>query len=109
MRPVRVLTWHVHGNYLYYLSQASAELYLPVRPDRSNPYGGRGSTFPFGPNVHEVPAEAVRARLLVVGVAADVPDPALTPEIGRLQQVAREEGVEDLVTFVGRRGRETLK
>jgi glycosyltransferase involved in cell wall biosynthesis len=60
MRPVRVFTWHVHGNYLYYLSQANAEFYLPVKPDRSNPYGGRGTTFPFGPNVHEVPAEAVR-------------------------------------------------
>src|SRR5204862_4047285 len=31
------------------------------------------------------------------------------PEIGRLQATAREEGVQELVTFVGRRGRETLK
>jgi Glycosyl transferases group 1 len=60
MRPLRVLTWHVHGNYLYYLSQASAEFYLPVKPGRFPGYGGRGSTFPFGPNVHDVPAEAVR-------------------------------------------------
>jgi glycosyltransferase involved in cell wall biosynthesis len=60
MRPLRVFTWHVHGNYLYYLSQANAEFYLAVKPDRCNPYGGRGTTFPFGPNVHEVPAEAVR-------------------------------------------------
>jgi phosphoheptose isomerase len=50
-----------------------------------------------------------RPRLLVVGGESDVPDPRLTPEIGRLEEVAREEGVEDLVTFVGRRGRETLK
>jgi glycosyltransferase involved in cell wall biosynthesis len=60
MRPLRVFTWHVHGNYLYYLSQANAEFYLPVKPDRANPYGGRGRTFPFGPHVHEVPAAAVR-------------------------------------------------
>ena len=60
MRPLRVFTWHVHGNYLYYLSQANAEFYLPVKPDRSNPYGGRGTTFPFGANVHEVPVKAVR-------------------------------------------------
>jgi hypothetical protein len=60
MRPLRVFTWHVHGNYLYYLSQANAEFYLPVKPGRANPYGGRGTTFPFGANVHEVPVEAVR-------------------------------------------------
>jgi phosphoheptose isomerase len=48
-------------------------------------------------------------RLLIVGGDSEVPDPKLTPEIGRLQAVAREEGVEELVTFVGRRGRETLK
>ncbi len=60
MRPVRVLTWHVHGNYLYYLSQAGAEFYLPVRPGGGPGYGGRGGTFPFGPNVIDVPADEVR-------------------------------------------------
>ncbi len=64
MRPLRVLTWHVHGNYLYYLSQANAEFFLPVKPGRPAGYGGRGSTFPFGPNVHDVPAEAVRTLAL---------------------------------------------
>lgn len=51
----------------------------------------------------------VTARLLIVGGESDEPDPAVTPEIGRLQAIADEEGVADLVTFVGRRGRETLK
>lgn len=60
MRPLRVLTWHVHGNYLWYLSHVEHELYLPVKPGRPAGYGGRGETFPFGDNVHEVPAEAVR-------------------------------------------------
>src|SRR5437588_3270434 len=60
MRPLRVLTWHVHGNYLYYLSQARAEFYLPIAPGRPGGFGGRGTSFPFGPNVHEVPAERVR-------------------------------------------------
>jgi hypothetical protein len=59
MRPLRVLTWHIHGNYLYYLSQANVKFYLPVR-DSGFGYGGRGETFPFGPNVEEVPAEEVR-------------------------------------------------
>lgn len=60
MRPLRVLTWHVHGNYLWYLSHVEHELYLPVKPGRPAGYGGRGETFPFGDNVHEVPADAVR-------------------------------------------------
>jgi D-inositol-3-phosphate glycosyltransferase len=49
------------------------------------------------------------ARLVVVGGESEEPDPAITPEIGRLQAIAREEGVSDLVTFVGRRGRDVLK
>jgi glycosyltransferase involved in cell wall biosynthesis len=51
----------------------------------------------------------IAARLLVVGGESDDPDPAVTPEIGRLQAVAAEEGVEDSVTFVGRRGRSVLR
>lgn len=51
----------------------------------------------------------LRVRLLIVGGDSDEPDPAVTPEIGRLQGIAQEEGIADLVTFVGRRGRETLK
>lgn len=60
MQPLRVLTWHVHGNYLLYLSQAQVEFLLPVDPARGSGYGGRGSTFPFGSNVLEIPAEQVR-------------------------------------------------
>ena len=59
MRPLRVLTWHVHGNYLLYLSRADVEFYLPVAPGRPG-YGGRGDTFPFPDRVRDVPAEAVR-------------------------------------------------
>ena len=49
------------------------------------------------------------ARLLIVGGESDAPDPAQTPEIARLQALADEEGVRDLVTFTGQRGRETLR
>lgn len=48
-------------------------------------------------------------RLLIVGGESDEPDPAITPEIGRLQELAEKEGVAHLVTFVGRRNREQLK
>ncbi len=49
------------------------------------------------------------ARLLIVGGNSDLPDPAGTPEIARLQALAEEEGVADRVTFTGRRSREFLK
>src|SRR5438105_286569 len=62
MHPPRVLTWHIHGNYLLYLSKANVELYLPVKPGGQEGYGGRGRTFAFGPNVHDVPVEEVRHR-----------------------------------------------
>lgn len=60
MRPLRVLTWHVHGSYLWYLSHVPHDLFLPVRPGRPEGYGGRGATFPWPSNVHEVPAEEVQ-------------------------------------------------
>jgi D-inositol-3-phosphate glycosyltransferase len=48
-------------------------------------------------------------RLLIVGGESDEPDPERTPEIGRLQRLAGELGVQDHVWFVGRRGRSQLK
>ena len=54
-------------------------------------------------------ANNVRARLLVVGGNTPEPDPAATPEIGRLAKLAQDEGVRDQVHFVGQRRREDLK
>src|SRR3954454_5266041 len=48
-------------------------------------------------------------RLVVVGGETDDPNPMACPEIARLMQIARTEGVEDKVTFVGRKNREMLK
>lgn len=50
-----------------------------------------------------------QARLVIVGGESDVPDPVITPEIGRLQQLAETEGIADLVTFVGRKDRALLR
>ena len=58
--PLRVLTWHVHGSYLWYQSHVPVTWLLPVTPDRANPYGGRGETFTWPDNVVEVPVEEVR-------------------------------------------------
>ncbi len=51
----------------------------------------------------------VRATLVVVGGDGDRPDPAVTPEIGRLLSVAREAGVADAVVFTGRRPAGSLR
>ncbi|AOZ10597.1 glycosyltransferase [Cupriavidus malaysiensis] len=56
-KRLRVLTWHVHGNYLYYLSQIPHELYLVTRPGFPPGYAGRCGALPWGPNVHEVAAD----------------------------------------------------
>ncbi|TZF85064.1 glycosyltransferase family 4 protein [Pedobacter sp. BS3] len=57
---LRIFTWHIHGSYLYYLSQGNYDIYIPVKDDRSEGYPGRGDTFPFAGNVHEIRAEDVR-------------------------------------------------
>jgi hypothetical protein len=58
--PLRVLTWHVHGSYLNYLSRVPVQWLLPVTADRQSPYGGRGQTFRWPDNVAEVPVSEVR-------------------------------------------------
>lgn len=57
---LKIFTWHIHGSYLYYLSQGDYDIYIPVTERKSEGYYGRGETFPFGPNVIEVPAGEVR-------------------------------------------------
>src|SRR5207237_7467593 len=43
------------------------------------------------------------------GGNAEAPNVTATPEIGRLSQIAIEEGIRDQVVFVGRRSREFLR
>lgn len=57
---LKIFTWHIHGSYLFYLSQGDYEIYIPIDLKRSAGYYGRGETFPFGNNVHEVPVELVK-------------------------------------------------
>jgi len=72
MRPLRILTWHVHGTYLWALAHLHHELYLPVRPHRPPGYGGRCGAWPWPGNVHEVPVDDV----------ADLPLDAVLYQIG---------------------------
>ncbi|MGN6163414.1 MAG: glycosyltransferase family 4 protein [Flavisolibacter sp.] len=58
---MKVFTWHIHGSYLFFLSQGDYEIYIPVTATKKEEgYYGRGQTFPFGDNVIEVPAEEIR-------------------------------------------------
>jgi len=59
-RSLKVLTWHVHGNYLHYLSHIPHELWLVTDAQRSPHHSGRSGTLPWHANVHEAPIDQVR-------------------------------------------------
>ena len=54
-RRLRVLTWHVHGSYLYYLGHAPVDFYVLSRPDRGPGYSGRWGHMPWTANIHDMP------------------------------------------------------
>ena len=62
MRRLKVLTWHTHGSYLYYLSQAPHEFFVLSKPGRPPGYGGRCGHIPWGDNVHDLPLANVRGQ-----------------------------------------------
>jgi hypothetical protein len=53
-RRLRILTWHVHGNYLYYLTQVPHEFYLVTKSGNPPGYAGPIGVLPWGSNVHAV-------------------------------------------------------
>lgn len=57
---IKLFTWHIHGSYLYYLSQCDLDIYIPVNEKKNEGYYGRGKTFLFGDNVIEVPVDEVK-------------------------------------------------
>jgi hypothetical protein len=59
-RKLRILTWHVHGNYLYALTRVPHEFVIPVRDGNPPGYGALGSRIPWGSSVREVKADALR-------------------------------------------------
>ncbi len=60
MRPLKILTWHTHGSYLYYLTQAPHDFYVISKPGRPPGYGGRCGHLPWGDNVFDMPAAELR-------------------------------------------------
>ena len=59
-RRLRILTWHVHGNYLYNLTQVPHDWYLVHDDSRRDHHSGRSGTLPWGDNVHDLPVEHLR-------------------------------------------------
>jgi hypothetical protein len=55
-KRLRLLTWQVHGNYLFYLSQLPHDFLVPVNGTE----GRLGTAFPWGDNIQEVEQEMVR-------------------------------------------------
>jgi hypothetical protein len=58
-KQLHIFTWHIHGSYLYYLSQGNYIIYIPVNETKTDRNIGRGQTFPFGNNVIEVPVDDI--------------------------------------------------
>lgn len=57
---LKILTWHVHGNYLYYLTQVPHTFYVLSNTERSPGYAGRSGRLPWGDNVVDLPVKKAR-------------------------------------------------
>lgn len=60
MKRLRILTWHVHGSYLYYLSQVPHDIYVLSKPGRPAGYGGRIGHMAWGDNLIDMPVDQVK-------------------------------------------------
>jgi len=60
MRRLKILTWHTHGSYLHYLTQAPHDFYVLSKPGRPPGYGGRCGHMPWGDNVIDLPVSAAK-------------------------------------------------
>ena len=73
MRRLKILTWHTHGAYLHYLTQAPHEFYVLSMPGRPPGYAGRSGHLPWGPNVHDLPVEQAKHQPLDLILFQDDP------------------------------------
>ncbi len=61
-RRLNVLTWHVHGNYLHYLSHAPHDFHLVRDDSRGAGYSGLSGSLPWRGNLHDAPVGTLDAR-----------------------------------------------
>jgi glycosyltransferase involved in cell wall biosynthesis len=59
-KRLKILTWHTHGSYLYYLTQAPHDFYVLSKPDRPPGYGGRTGHIPWDDNVIDLPVSEAK-------------------------------------------------
>lgn len=59
-KRLKVLTWHIHGSYLYYLTAANVDFILPKKDNGEEGYGGKSGSYSWGENVFEIPAEEIK-------------------------------------------------
>ncbi len=59
-QQLRILTWHIHGSYLYYLVQSPHEFFVPYKDGRPDGYAGRTDSYAWPSNLHQVAADEVR-------------------------------------------------
>ena len=64
MRRLKILTWHTHGSYLHYLTQAPHDFYVLSKPDRPPGYAGRFGHLLWGENVHDLPVTEAASQPL---------------------------------------------
>jgi hypothetical protein len=62
MQRLKILTWHTHGSYLYYLTQIPHDFYVLSKPDRPPGYGGKSGHIAWGDNVFDLPVELAKDR-----------------------------------------------
>lgn len=60
MKPLNILTWHTHGSYLYYLTQAPHRFFVVSKPGRPAGYSGRWGHHPWGDNVFDMPIDQIK-------------------------------------------------
>ena len=95
-KKLRVLTWHVHGNYLYYLTQVPHDFFLVVDAARSTHHSGRSGRLPWGDNVHEAHVDHIADMAFHVvlyqsrGAWAEERERILTPAQQRLPRIYLE-------------------
>lgn len=56
----KIFTWNVHGNYLYYLSHAQAQFFIPYNASRSERFYGKKGLLMERANISEIPFSEVK-------------------------------------------------
>lgn len=62
-RRLRILTWHVHGDYLYALTQLPHDFVIPVLPGTTAGYTRPGPAIPWADNLQPVPAQSIHEEM----------------------------------------------